>query len=75
MRTLIRSIPAAALALVLGTAHLAAQAPGTATSSGTSAARAASRSSRRPPRAAPHSGVRRPDADRGQAYGASALGR
>jgi hypothetical protein len=28
MRTLIRSIPAAALALVLGTAHLAAQAPG-----------------------------------------------
>src|SRR6476661_10904824 len=28
MRTLIRSIPAVALALVLGTAHLAAQAPG-----------------------------------------------
>ncbi|MGH7514100.1 MAG: hypothetical protein ACREOQ_14390 [Gemmatimonadales bacterium] len=28
MRTLIRSIPAAALALVLGTAHLTAQAPG-----------------------------------------------
>jgi hypothetical protein len=28
MRTLIRSIPAAALALILGTAHLAAQAPG-----------------------------------------------
>jgi hypothetical protein len=28
MRTLIRSIPAAALALVMGTAHLAAQAPG-----------------------------------------------
>jgi hypothetical protein len=28
MRTLIRSIPAAGLALVLGTAHLAAQAPG-----------------------------------------------
>src|SRR3954452_19554064 len=28
MRTLIRSIPAAALALCVGTAHLAAQAPG-----------------------------------------------